>query len=387
MAGAERDLYSILGIGRDASAEAIKKAFRAVALKHHPDRQEGEEAKKKAEAVFKEASNAYSVLSDPEQRERYDRFGHAGLGRSGPSAASMEDLFASFGDVFGEGFLSEMFGGRQQGGARQGSHLQCQVEVSLQDAARGVTKSLEFERPEPCDPCAGTGAKPGTKSETCPTCKGHGAVQQNLGFLRMQVACPCCGGDGERIAHPCPACRGRGRALKAVTLEVRIPPGVEDGSRVRLAAQGVVGEKGGGRGDLFCVVSVAEHPLLKRHGEHLVCEVPVSFAQAALGAEVQVPGLDGVRTVEIPRGSQPGDILRLKGAGMPHLGSSRRGDLLVQVQVEVPKRLSTEQEDLLRQYAKAEGRNPSPRQKGFLETLKEYFTDGTNGANGKEGKV
>ena len=374
----QRDLYEILGVGRDATGEEIKKAFRKVALQHHPDRQQdgGEEAKKRAEAVFKEASAAYSVLSDPEQRERYDRYGHAGLGRgAAEGGVSMDDVFSSFGDVFGDGFLSGMFGG--SGGARQGAHLQCQVVVSLEEAARGVTRTLEFERPEPCDPCSGTGAKPGTRAETCPTCKGQGAVQQSMGFLRMQVACPRCGGDGERITHPCGACRGRGRVLKPVTVEVRVPPGVDDGSRIRLGAQGSPGEKGAARGDLFCLVAVSEHPLLKRHGEHLVCEVPVSFSQAALGAEVEVPTLDGPKRITVPPGTQPGDILKLKGEGMPRmgLGGSRRGDLLVQVLVEVPRKPTSEQEELLRQYAVIEGRHPSPKQKGFLEALKDYFKD------------
>lgn len=359
----DRDLYETLGVPRDASPEDLKKAYRTLAMKFHPDRHEGGEER------FKEISNAYAVLSDPERRAAYDRFGHAGIGCPGPEFRTVADIFSAFADILGgEGFSDFLGGG-------QGNHLQCGVEITLEEAAAGVVKTLALERPEPCGTCRGTGAKPGTSPETCPSCRGAGAIQRSQGFFAVRMTCPRCGGDGEFVRHPCGACRGQGHVQAKRPLEIRIPPGVEDGSRLRLGAQGALGARGGARGDLFCVISVKPHPFFRRHENHLVCEVPVSFAQAALGATVEVPTLAGRGTLEIPPGTEPGEVLRLKGKGMPDLRTGRRGDLLAQVVVEVPKRLSREQEEILRAYAKAEGKNLTPRRKSFLDTLTSYFME------------
>ncbi len=374
-----RDLYEILGVSRGASAEEIRKAYRKIAMAHHPDRHDadGSEAdRKRSEEYFKEASSAYAVLSDPEQRARYDRHGHAGLGqgpRGGQGFQSVEDIFSAFSDIFGDSMFGGAFGGR--GGPSRGSHLQCEVGISLEEAASGVTRTITLERPEPCDACHGLGAKPGSDSQRCPTCRGAGVVQQSAGFFMLRTTCSRCGGAGEVIAHPCPACRGRGRVMAEKALELKIPAGVEDGSRMRLAAQGEPGEKGGPRGDLYCLIHVAEHPFFKREGNDLVCEVPVSFVQAALGATVEVPTLKGKGTLEVPRGTQPGEVLVLKGEGCPDLHSGRRGNLLIQVAVEIPKRLSREQEEILRQYASLADKAVGPRQKGFFDKLKQTFKE------------
>ena len=249
------------------------------------------------------------------------------------------------------------------------------MALSLEEAALGVTRSVTIERPEPCEDCSGTGAKKGSSAETCPECRGEGVVQHRQGFFLMRRTCPRCRGAGEIVPHPCPSCKGRGRVRQEKKLEVRIPPGVEDGMHVRLAAQGEPGEKGGPRGDLFCTIHVKEHPLFKRDGVHLLCEVPVSFAQAALGTTVEVPTLTGKHSLHVPRGSQPGEVLRIKGEGCPEVRSGRRGDLLVSLEVEVPKKLTQEQEEILRSFAKTEDKHVSPKQKGFLDKIRETLKE------------
>lgn len=376
-----RDLYEILGVPRNASVEDIRKAYRKIAMTHHPDRHEGggsEAERKRSEGVFKEASSAYAVLSDPEQRARYDRYGPAGIGpggRGGAGFQSVEDIFSAFSGIFGDSLFGGGFGGQGSRGASQGAHLQCEVAISLEEAAAGVTKTITLDRPEPCGPCHGRGTKPGSDPQKCPTCRGAGVVQQSAGLFMMRTTCPKCGGAGEIVAHPCPACRGRGRVMAEKALELSIPAGVEDGSRMRLAAQGEPGEKGGPRGDLYCLIHVAEHPFFRREGNDLLCEVPVSFVQAVLGATVEVPTLKGKGTVDIPRGTQPGEVLTLKGEGCPDLRGGRRGDLLIQVAVEIPKRLNREQEDLLRQYAAMADKAVGPRQKGFFDKLRQTFKE------------
>ena len=360
-----RDLYDILGVGRDVSAEELKKAFRKLALQHHPDRKGSEEA-------FKEVSAAYAVLSDPEKRSRYDRFGEAGLQGGGMQAGSVEDLFSAVGAMFG----GDLFGGRfERSGPEQGAHLQCEVEISLEEAALGATRAVTIERPEPCEACSGTGAKKGTSAQTCPDCRGAGVIQSQQGFFLMRRTCGRCRGAGEIVPHPCPACRGRARIPAEKRLEVKIPAGVEDGMHVRLPAQGEPGDRGGPRGDLYCTVHVREHPLFRRDGVHLLCQVPASFAQAALGASIEVPTLTGKATLEIPPGTQPGEVLRLKGEGCPDLRTGRRGDLHARIEVEVPKKLAKEQEDLLRAYAKSEDKNVSPARKSFLDKIRETLKE------------
>lgn len=374
---AQRDLYQVLGVARDASPEDIKKAYRKIALQYHPDRHTGsEDEKKAAEAVFKEASSAYAVLSDPDKRARYDRFGHAGNGSSGAEGfRGVEDIFSAFSDIFGEG----VFGGGRRDGPQPGAHLQCEIEVTLEEAVLGASKTISLERPEPCDPCSGTGAKPGSKPQTCGTCRGAGVVQQSAGFFMMRTTCPRCGGAGQVITHPCTACRGRGQTMASKSLDVRVPPGVETGVRLRLPAQGEPGERGGPRGDLFCLIRVKPHPLFERHDNDLVCEIPISFTQAALGAEIEIPTLTGRGKVAVPKGAQPGDVVRLKGEGCPDLRSGRKGDLQARLAVEIPRKLSAEQEDLLRRFAAAEGRQVGPRQKGFFDAVKAYFKERDEG--------
>lgn len=374
---ATRDYYEVLGVERSASGDVIASAYRKLAIKYHPDKNPGDE---EAISRFKECAEAFEVLSDAEKRSRYDRFGHAGVngtGHAGGGFRDVEDIFSAFGDLFGDLFG----GGGGRGRARAGRDVRCDLTLTLHEAALGVTKRVEFQRHESCEACSGSGAAPGSAKQTCGTCRGHGRVIQSAGIVRMQTTCPRCRGAGTTVENPCRECRGAGQRLKRVVTEVQIPPGVDDGMRVRIQGEGEPGPDGGPRGDCYCFISVLTHPLFEREGQHLVCRVPITYTQAALGAEIEVPTLQGKGNVTIPPGTPSGEVFRLNGKGVPDPRRRGLGDLIVQVVIEVPKKLSGEEEALLRKLAKLEHKNVAPERKSFFAKLREYFTpDGDDDA-------
>lgn len=369
----QRDYYDVLGLSKSASPEEIKKAYKKLALKNHPDRNPGDD-----EAVqrFKEAAEAYEVLSDPEKRSRYDRYGHAGVkGAAGGGAAGgfhdLNDIFDAFGDLFGG------FGGRtrsQRGGPTRGSDLRTTLTIDLVEAARGTEKEVRVNRRKTCTHCGGSGAEPGTTPETCDYCGGHGQVVQAQGFFRVQTTCPACRGQGQIVRHKCNTCYGSGREEEAVTLTVKVPAGIDTGMQLCLRDEGDQGLQQGPRGDLYVEVNVREHEIFQREGTHLICRVPISYTQAALGAQVEIPLIDGRDTLEVPQGTQPGEVFRLRGKGLPDPRGGRTGDLHVEIQVVVPKKLKPDHEALLRQLAEHEHEDVHPHRKSWLESLKELFT-------------
>ena len=371
MAATQRDYYEILSVERSASSEEIKKAYKRLAIKYHPDRNSGD-----AEAVekFKEASEAFEVLSDAEKRSRYDQFGHAGVkgAAGGGQFHDVEDIFEAFGDLF-EGF--GLFGGRpRRGGAQRGGHAHSSITIDLKTAATGCERDLSITRKKRCGACEGSGAEPGTTPETCEYCGGHGQVVQAQGFFRMQRTCPACRGSGKIIRHKCGTCYGSGREDEQVTLTVRIPAGIDNGMQIRVRGEGEAGTNGGPRGDLFVDVHVKEHSLFQREGTHLVCRIPITYTQAALGATIEIPVLDGREELEIPAGTQPSTVFRLRGKGMPDPHGRRTGDLHVEVELVVPKKLGEEHEALLRRLAALEESEVNPHQKSWLDKLKDFIT-------------
>ena len=375
MAG-ESDYYEILGVKRDASAEEIKKSYRQLSVKYHPDRNPGD---KEAERKFKEAAEAYDVLGDPDKRARYDQFGRGGLkGSYQPhDFHDARDVFSQFGDIFGPGgsIFDDLFGGGGRGaGPQRGASLRCEIGLTLEEAAAGVERTVTLRRQEHCDACHGTGAKPGTQPKKCPTCGGHGVVEQRQGFFAMRTACPRCHGEGTFVESPCSSCGGSGRTAKRREITVKIPPGVETGQQLRMAGEGEPGDPRAPRGDLYCFLHVAGHELFERHGDDLLIRVPVSFSQAALGGELDVPTIGGhAAALKIPPGTQSGEILRLRGQGMPSVQGRGTGSLLVQVWVETPTRLSSEQKQLLKDLGRAEDANPSDERRKFAEKVKRYL--------------
>lgn len=362
----KRDYYEVLGIAKDASHEVITKAYRSLAMKYHPDRNVGDE---EAEVRFKECAEAYEVLRDGDKRARYDRYGHAGLeGGAGPNFNSAQDVFDLFGNFFGE-----MFGGNRGGGGQGGRHIQVAVDLTLQEAFRGCKKTITIPREENCGECSGTGAKRGTKTAQCQHCRGRGVVVVQQGFFRMQQPCRGCGGRGQIVTSPCGECRGQGRVRVQRTLEINIPPGVDTGIKVRHAGEGEAGTPGTPRGDLLVVIRVQEDEMFQRDGNHLICRVPVTVSQAALGAEIDVPALDGPTKMPLPRGTQSGDVHRIPRRGMPDVHGGSRGDLLVQVVVETPKSLTKRQEELYRELAEIDQKHVSAERKSFMERLKSFF--------------
>ncbi len=376
---AQRDYYEVLGVSRSASADEIKKAYRKLALKYHPDRNPDDEA---AVASFKEASEAFDALSDAEKRARYDRFGHAGLKGSGGGRggfSDVNDIFSAFGDIF-EGFGFNFNGGagggggRRRSGATQGASLQTTIQIELTEAFAGCRRELHISRHETCDSCNGSGAKTGSSTVTCKTCGGQGKVIQSQGFFRVQTVCPACRGRGTTIKDPCGSCSGSGRVMKDVVREVVIPSGVDSGMQLCLRGEGEAGANGGPRGDLIVDIEVRPHSLFQRDGLDIMCRVPVTFAQAALGAEIEIPTLMGPEVMTVKPGTQPGDVTRLKGRGMPDpRGGGRLGDLLVEIQIEVPRKLSAEQSELLRQLAELDHKNVMPHSKSFFDKVREFF--------------
>jgi molecular chaperone DnaJ len=370
----KRDYYQVLEITREASADEVKKAYRRCALKYHPDRNKDD---KDAEKKFKEASEAYEVLADAEKRRRYDQFGHDGVSGGGIhdfSHMGVEDIFSMFNDIFGGAFAG---GGGGRRGRRRGADLQAEIEITLTDAAHGAEKELSFTRDDVCETCSGSGAAAGSERRNCPTCGGYGQVEQSGGFGalfgRVVTTCPSCRGQGSVVSQPCKKCRGAGRFPKQRVLSVRIPAGIQDGQGVTLRGEGEPGEPGAQRGDLHCYVRIQPHEFFERHGNDLVCRMPVSFTQAALGARVEVPTLSGKAELTIPPGTQHGQAFRLSGLGMPDLRTGRAGDELVQVFIEIPKKLSDKQKKLLRDFAETEDKTVLPESRGFFDKLKDYF--------------
>jgi molecular chaperone DnaJ len=374
----KRDYYEILAVDRGADGEQVKRAYRKMAMKFHPDRNPGD---KEAERQFKEAAEAYEVLSSPEKRARYDRYGHEGLaGTSGHNFSHMDagDIFSMFEDIFGGAFGGRT--SRSRGSARRGYDLETQVSIALDDVLSGTEVEVEFTRQDLCETCGGSGAKPGSRPVTCGTCGGQGKVAQSGfgGMFRMVTTCPVCGGAGQSYSEKCPTCDGGGRQPRRRVLTVRIPPGIHDGQAVRVAGEGEPGSGGGPRGDLHVVVRVKQHKLFERDGDNLVLRMPVSFSQAALGAEVEVPTLnrDGRETLKIKRGTQHGELFRIPGAGLPNLRNGRRGELIAVLMVEIPRHLTKRQQELLREFAQTENRDVLPQSGGFWDRIKEYLGTG-----------
>ncbi len=334
----KRDYYEVLNVARTSSQEEIAKAYRKLALKYHPDSHPGDE---EATVKFKEAAEAYEVLSDSDKRARYDRYGHAGVEGAGGARGfnDVSDIFEAFGDVFGGTIFEDFFGGRGggRGRVRKGADLRCNVTLELEEAARGVKKTLSLTRHVACGSCEGSGAAKGSQPETCRRCQGHGQVVQATGILRVQTTCPVCRGSGKTISNPCKSCDGNGMVPREQKLEVAIPAGVDDGMRVRLTGEGQPSPDGGPPGDAYCFVHVKPHAIFNRDGSDLILQLPVTFSQIALGTTIEVPTLEGRRPLEIPSGTQSGTVFRLRGLGVPDPHSRARGDLLVQTFIEVPR--------------------------------------------------
>jgi molecular chaperone DnaJ len=367
---AKRDYYEVLGVARDANEDTLKKAYRKLAMQYHPDRNVGDA---EAEAKFKEASEAYDVLRDPQKRQLFDRYGHAGLEGAGlPNFGNTDAVMDMFGDILGDLFGG---GGRRRRGPQGGRDLQIAIEIDLLEAARGVQKEIKIPRAETCADCSGSGAKPGTRPSTCRRCGGHGVVIQGQGFFRIQQTCSACGGQGAVITDPCRTCHGRGSVEVERTLTVNIPPGVDNDVSIRLNGEGESGERGAPPGDLYCVLRVRKHPLFVRHGQDLHCEVPVTISQAALGRPIEVPTLDGqFVTQTLKRGTQSGDEVRIPGKGMPHLRGSRTGDLVVHVKLVIPRRLTKRQEELFHELEEIDGTEIPPEHKSFLDRIRQFFS-------------
>ncbi|MBJ7409988.1 MAG: molecular chaperone DnaJ [Phenylobacterium sp.] len=380
-----RDYYEILGVERGCDENALKAAFRKQAMEHHPDRNGGCE---EASGRFKEVNEAYSVLSDPQKRAAYDRFGHAGVngqGGFGGGNGQFHDVHDIFNEVFGDVF-GDMFGGRggqrQRGGPARGSDLRYDLEITLEQAYAGAEVEITIPITMACETCEGSGAKPGTTPTQCTTCHGAGRVRASQGFFSIERACPRCGGSGQMVMDPCTDCRGAGHVRKQKTLAVRIPAGVDDGARIRLAGEGDAGQRGGPRGDLYIFVSVAPHELFERDGLDLLCTVPVPMCVAALGGEIEAPCLLGGETcdgackieVKVPEGAQTGKTVRVKGRGMPSLRSRDRGDLVVELFVETPTKLTARQKELMRELADICSEQQHPKAAGFLGKAKKFWS-------------
>ncbi|MES9811246.1 MAG: molecular chaperone DnaJ [Candidatus Thiodiazotropha sp.] len=373
---AKRDYYEVLGVNKNASEADIKKAYRRLAMKYHPDRNSGD-ATVEAEQKFKEAKEACEVLTDAQKRATYDQFGHAGVdpsmgGGFGGGSANFSDIFGDvFGDIFG--------GGRGGGGGsrvHRGADLRYNLQLSLEDAVAGTTVKIRVPTLVKCDVCAGSGARKGTTPKTCDTCGGHGQVRMQQGFFSVQQTCPRCHGKGTMIEDPCPNCHGKGRVQEHKTLSVKVPPGVDSGDRIRLAGEGEAGEHGGPPGDLYVQVAVKPHEIFSREDNHLYCEVPISFAVAALGGELEVPTLDGKVILKIPAGTQTGRLFRMRGKGVKPVRGGPMGDLMCRVLVETPIKLTAEQEDLIKRLdesMKKGGAKHSPHSTGWVDGVKKFF--------------
>jgi molecular chaperone DnaJ len=366
----KRDYYEVLGLPRNASEQEVKSAYRQLALKNHPDRNPGDA---EAEERFKEAAEAYGVLGDPEKRRRYDTYGHAGVGGAG-GVGFDPTIFADFSDILGDFFgFGDLFGRRR--GPRRGADLRYNLEISFEEAAFGTETQIKIPRAEACEECSGSGAAPGTEPSTCPTCRGAGQVTFQQGFFSVARSCSHCRGTGRIVTEQCKTCRGEGHVTNERTLQIKVPPGVDAGSQLRISGEGEAGPLGGPSGDLYVVLRVQDHPLFRRDGTHLFCEIPVSFPQATLGATLDIPTLEGGKAkLSVPEGTQSGSVIRLRGEGVPQLGGRGRGDLHVLVRVEVPTRLNAEQRKLVQQLAET---LPVPdlesKDKSLFERMKDIF--------------
>jgi molecular chaperone DnaJ len=380
----KRDYYEVLGVERNATDKQIADAYRKLAIKFHPDKNPGD-----AEAIvsFKACAEAFEVLSDTDRRSRYDRYGHAGVDAPGGGShfRDVNDIFAAFGDIFGESAFGEMFGGRRGGRrASKGADVRANLTLDLVEAARGATKTVEFERHESCEVCHTSGAKPGTGREKCRYCAGRGQVIQSTGIFRMQTTCPSCQGAGTVIKEPCEACEGVGYVVRQVRREVPIPAGIDDNMRVRLTGEGEPSTAGGERGDCYVFVTVEDHPLFVRDGQNLIVRMPIGYAQAALGCNLEVPTLSGPHDLKVPAGTQSGDVFKLRGLGMPHPQRRHVGDLLVQATIDVPKKLTERQKELLRELAELEHKHVTPPRKSFFDKVRDYFVSGGDTAQMEE---
>lgn len=380
---AKRDFYDILGVQKNASDDELKKAYRKLAMKYHPDRNPGNA---EAEAKFKEVKEAYEMLTNPQKRSAYDRYGHAGVdpnmgggGAGGFGGGGFADFSEAFGDIFGDIFGGGRGGQRSAGGgggAYRGADLKYNMDLTLEQAANGFETQIRVPVWDNCGTCHGSGAKPGTKPETCTTCGGAGAVRMTQGFFSVQQTCPKCHGTGKMIPHPCTDCEGVGKKKTTKTLEVRIPAGIDDGMRIRLSGKGEPGTNGGPPGDLFVEVHLKEHAVFKRDDNDLHCEVPISFARAALGGTVEVPTLGGKASFDLPEGTQTGKTFRLRGKGIKGVRASYPGDLFCHIVVETPVRLSERQKELLREFESscvADGDKHSPQAKSWMDKVKDFF--------------
>ena len=378
---AKEDYYELLCVGKSATPEELKKAYRKKAVQFHPDKNPGN---KEAEDTFKKVSEAYDVLNNADKRAAYDRYGHAafqnGGGGSRAGGGGFHDPFDIFRDVFGQGggggggVFDEMFGGGGgRDGSRDGSDLRYDLEITLEEAARGAQKDISFRKNVTCERCDGSGAEPGSKRVTCPTCRGAGQIRRSGGIITFTQTCPTCAGAGSKTEKPCTTCRGEGRSPKTTKLNVRIPAGVDTGSRLRSSGNGEAGQAGGQTGDLYIVLSVKDHELFERNGDDLYCEIPIKFTLATLGGTIEVPTLFGKASLKIPAGTQSGTTFRLRSKGMPSLRGGSQGDQLVRTHVEVPTSLTDEQKQLLEDFARVSGDANEPTSKNFFEKAKKFF--------------
>ncbi|HWQ03702.1 MAG TPA: molecular chaperone DnaJ [Candidatus Nitrosotenuis sp.] len=374
----KRDYYEVLNLGRNATPEEIKSAYRKAALKWHPDR--NPDNKTEAEERFREATEAYSVLSDAQKRAMYDRYGHEGLSSAGYSPGIDQSIFDQFSDIFGDFFgFEDLFGaprgGRRRHRAKRGNDLRYDMTLSFEEAAQGVRTKIKIPRLEVCEKCNGSGARPGTSPSACQNCHGRGQVHYQQGFFTISRTCPNCSGIGQIISDPCPQCKGDGRVERERILDLRIPPGVDSGTRIRYTGEGEPGANGGPPGDLYVVLDVKEHPFFERRNSDLYCTIPINFAQAALGAEIKVPTLSGEEELRIPEGTQTGSTFRLKGKGLPDPNGGGKGDLYVLIRVVTPSKLSREQKKLFQQLAETleEENRPARRDSSFFSKVKDIF--------------
>jgi len=374
----KRDYYEVLGVDRNIGEEDLKRAYRKLAVKYHPDKNPGDH---EAEEKFKELGEAYEALSDPNKRAAYDRYGHAafqnGMGGGGGGFHDPFDLFREvFSGAGGGGVFEQFFGGGggvDSSGRQRGSDLRYDLQITLEEAAKGCEKEIEIRKLDACEPCSGSGAQKGSKAVTCPTCRGRGQVVASRGFFQVAQTCPACHGSGRIIEKPCTSCQGEGRVEKTSRVKIKIPAGIDSDSRLRSTGGGEAGLRGGASGDLYVVVHIKEHEVFTRNGMDLACEVPIPFTTAALGGEIRVPTLDGAVSLKIPAGTQSGSTFRIRGLGMPALQGLAKGDILTYVQVEVPTRLDSAQREALERFAELCGEENNPIHKSFYDRIKSFF--------------